>query len=116
MLFDPLLIFIWLSGVLAAEIALDIKDLQNFELFKGLVFVGLTSIFIFSLCYIMFKKLALDAEEMLRNQEIILQSEHRSAAGVLASCMAHDANNVLSIISLRTEQLKLMVPDESESS
>lgn len=63
----------------------------------------------------MFKKLALDAEEMLRGQEIVLQSEHRSAAGVFASCMAHDANNVLSIISLRTEQLKLMIPDESES-
>ena len=29
--------------------------------------------------------------------------------------MAHDANNVLSVISLRTDQLKLMTPPESES-
>ena len=49
-------LYIWLSGELAAAVAEDIKDLKNVELYKGLIFVVLTSIFIFQLCYIMFRK------------------------------------------------------------
>ena len=107
--------YIWASGELAANLANDMSDLKHFELYKGLAFVSLTSALIFILCFIFLKRLSHDAEELLQNQATILQTEHRCAAGVFASCMAHDANNVLAVISLRTEQLKLMVEPESEA-
>ncbi len=108
--------YIWASGEIAANIAKDIIDLKSFELYKGLVFVSLTSLLIFVLCFIFLKKLSQDAEELLKSQEIILQTEHRGAAGIFASCLAHDANNILAVISLRTEQLKLMTDLSHESS
>ena len=107
--------YIWVSGELAAQFAHDISDLKNFELYKGLTFVALTSLLIFVMCFVFFKKLSRDAEDLLKGQEALLLAEHKCAAGVFASCMAHDANNVLAVISLRAEQLKLLVEPESEA-
>lgn len=108
-------LYILTSGKIVASMAPTKEVLEKLELYKGLGFMFFSSVGLFIFCYILFQKIYQDGQRLLREREALLKSEAKAAAGMLASCLAHDANNLLSIITLRVEHLLAMKDASTES-
>ena len=90
--------YIYFSSKVARIIADNADRLHTIELIKGTIFVILSSILIFSLLYILFKRLSRQHETLLAHKNEILISQRQALAGIFASSVAHDINNVLTIL------------------
>lgn len=97
--------YILISGKIAAHISKSVLDLQTIESLKGTVFVVTTSGLLFILCFGLFKRIARRERELAQYRAGIIAAERRAAAGLFASSVAHDMNNVLTIIECATEAL-----------
>ncbi|MFP5490235.1 MAG: sensor histidine kinase [Bacteriovoracia bacterium] len=98
-------LYILTSGKIVASMAPTKEVLEKLEMYKGLGFMFFSSLGLFIFCYILFQKIFQDGLRLMREREALLKSESKAAAGMLASCLAHDANNLLSIITLRVEHV-----------
>ena len=98
-------LYIWLSGLIAANIATSVVDLQMIEVFKGLLFIGLTTVVLFFLLWILLKRLARDEKMLLIQRNELIQSQNRSIAGTFASSIAHDINNIIVILDYYCSKL-----------
>jgi len=98
--------YIWLSGVIAAHMASNVRDLARIERLKGFVFVATTAALLMLAAWIMFRRLAgaIDERERLRKATVSAQS--RVLAGELAAAVAHDFNNVLTVAQFAVDELR----------
>ncbi|MDZ7724961.1 MAG: hypothetical protein U5R06_19660 [candidate division KSB1 bacterium] len=90
--------YIWISGNVVKNIAANTENFYSLEIIKGVVFVFVTSVLIFLLLYILFKRLAHQHEEIMAQKNELLISQRQAMAGIFASSVAHDINNVLTIL------------------
>lgn len=97
--------YILVSGHLAVQASQSLLDLETIERVKGTIFVVTTSVLLFGLCYFLFKRIARRERELSRYRSALIASERRAAAGLFASSVAHDMNNVLTIIEYATHAL-----------
>ncbi|GAB4322996.1 MAG: hypothetical protein Kow0074_14860 [Candidatus Zixiibacteriota bacterium] len=99
------LLYILVSGHLASQASQSVLDLETIERIKGIIFVVTTSVLLFVLCYVLFRRIARRERELVRYRGALLASERRAAAGLFASSVAHDMNNVLTIVDYATHAL-----------
>lgn len=98
--------YIFVSGHLAARGSLTVEELHRVEEIKGLCFVGATSLLIFGLSYMLFRRLVRSAEVAARSRETFLAAERRATAGLLASSVAHDFRNLLVVLGAGVGELR----------
>lgn len=97
--------YILVSGNIALESSQSMADLESIEKIKGTIFVATTSVLLFVLCYVLFRRIARREQALARYRNALIAAERRAAAGVFASSVAHDMNNVLTIVDYATRTL-----------
>lgn len=107
-------LYIIISSRLAASASADIQELESHELFKGLLFVGTTSVALFALAAALFRRIERAGRELLHSRELLLAAEHRAQAGLLAASVAHDFKNLLLVMSSCVAELREKIPIEPE--
>lgn len=86
------------SGAAVSQLADTAAELERLERYKGLFFVGGTGALLFLASYFVLRKLTLDLERAAKARETMLQLERHSLAGLFVSSIAHDANNVATVV------------------
>lgn len=98
--------YILVSSSFAAGEARSVEELERFEMMKGIVFVGVTSAFVLAGGWVLARRLEGDAEKILHREMALVATERRGMAGLVASSVAHDANNVLTVMMGDIEDLR----------
>ena len=105
--------YIWLSGVIAAHMASNVRDLARIERLKGFVFVATTAALVVLAAWIMFRRLARAIDERERLRKATVSAQSRVLAGELAAAVAHDFNNVLTVAQFAVDELRSGAVDKS---
>lgn len=87
--------YIVLSSTLAARVAVTVAALKSFEVLKGSIFVAVTALALFWVSRAAYRRLEKSTDTLLKQERLMLINERRMFAGLMASSVAHDANNVL---------------------
>lgn len=99
--------YIWISGRVAVEHATTMKQLAHIETIKGLAFVLTCSVAIGLLSWWLLRRLAAEQDKVAANQLALIMTERRAMAGSLASTIAHDMNNILTVGCASSELLAM---------
>ena len=97
--------YIIASGYLAAEFAESIRHLKHIEFIKGIGFIVFTALLLLLLLYVLLRRIAYKERVCAHQREALILSENRALAGMFASSVAHDINNVLMVLDYAVEQL-----------
>jgi signal transduction histidine kinase len=100
-------IYIWLSGKFATESALNLVQLQNIELVKGLIFVFVTGTGSFFFLFLNFRRIKRKDDTIIRQNKAAISTEKLATAAILSSSVVHDINNLLTVISGNAQLLNL---------
>jgi signal transduction histidine kinase len=104
--------YIVVSGRAAAHAAANVPQLADIELVKGLGFVAATGFLFFGFAWLLLHRLAQRERALARQRSALLASDRRALAGVFASAVAHDINNVLTVANAYLAQLAPEAPPE----
>jgi len=97
--------YIWLSGIIAASLAESVTELQEIETIKGMAFIGVTTTALFISAWALLSRLATAQAKISQQQQALIQSEKRAVAGLFAASVAHDINNILTVLAFYCEEL-----------
>jgi len=100
-------IYIGLSSHLAARHAESVAELARIETFKGLIFVLVCSGLLGTLTYFLLRRIARGQEAILSHAGALLMAERRAMAGIFATSVAHDMNNILTVGVATTDLLRM---------
>lgn len=98
--------YIWFSGFAAARMAQDVESLRYIESVKGTIFIIVTGIALFLLSWALLALLARQEVELLQQRDALVESERRASAGLFASSVAHDINNILMALRFDMDELE----------
>lgn len=87
----------------------SIQQMEKLETIKGIGFVVFSSILLFAFSAWGFKRFARSAQDLLTSQRQVVQAEREAMTGLLASSIAHDMANILTILRLNLEKLKTSI-------
>jgi two-component system sensor histidine kinase HydH len=107
-------IYIWLSGAIAVKMSDSLPGLQNIELYKGLAFVTITGMIIFTFSFFTLRRIKIQHHELNLQRKQLLQSQAHILAGTFASGIAHDINNVLTAIDFGLSEIEDSIPDSKK--
>jgi signal transduction histidine kinase len=93
------------SGALAAFFATTIDDLKNIEFIKGVGFALASALLFVGVAFFLLRRIAREEQICSHQREALILSENRALTGVLASSVAHDINNILSLFEHAVEEL-----------
>lgn len=99
------LLYIWISDSLAAGAANTAEELHYWELLKGSVFVVVTAGLLFLVSWLLIRKLETSHLVLADQREAMVIADRRAMAGVMASSVAHDVNNVLTMVLHELDRL-----------
>jgi signal transduction histidine kinase len=99
-------LYIILSGYLAAGASHSVEELRRIETVKGVLYVAATSLLFFAGARWSMRRMEHDARELLRREQALVANEGRVFAGLTAASIAHDANNVLTVLLADVERLE----------
>jgi signal transduction histidine kinase len=99
------LCYIWLSDIIAAKVARDLVQLRTIETVKGFLFIVTTATGLFLALWFMLARIYAQQRELLRQRHALMESERRAVAGLFASSVAHDINNILMVLQFDMEDL-----------
>lgn len=100
-------VYIRISSSMAATQSRSVVELQQIEQNKGIWFVVVSGLLLFLVSYALLKALQHRNEQILRSRNVLIASERLAIAGIFASSMAHDINNILVVIQGNLELLKV---------
>jgi len=109
--------YIWVSGHLAEKPAESVSELAHIESVKGLIFVLVCALLIALLSWWLLQRLARGQQQLAENRQALVMTERRAMAGSLASSIAHDMNNILTVGCASAEMLvqgQDLKPDQRE--
>jgi signal transduction histidine kinase len=98
------------STTLVGYISTSVQESQRLELYKGYGFILTTGALFFFFSLAVFRKIASSATVILEGQQRLIQAERDAVSGLLASSVAHDITNLVTIFHLNTERLN-RIPD-----
>lgn len=98
--------YILLSGYLARHLSETPEQLYVIETFKGVTFVVLTGVLFFVISYLRVRKIRLQEESLIEQENALLRAEKKVAAAMFAATLAHDLNNLLMSLSGLIEGVK----------
>lgn len=110
-------IYIGISSYLAAKSAHSVEELAQIETFKGVLFVLVCSALLFTLTYFLLKRIARGQEAVLAHAGALLMAERRAMAGIFATSVAHDMNNILTVGVATADLLRMqknLTPTQAE--
>jgi signal transduction histidine kinase len=108
-------LYILLSTHLAAALASSLQDLEVLERIKGIAFVLVTGAALFVLARTLFGRWLRSSEEVARAREAIMRADRHALPGLLASSIAHDFKNVLTVIGASAELLEADPPPDERA-
>lgn len=94
------------SSSVAAHSSASVEELRRFETLKGVGYVLVTAVGLFFSARYALRRIERHGQELLRRERALLTNERRVFAGLLASTVAHDANNVLTLVMGELEDLE----------
>jgi two-component system sensor histidine kinase HydH len=80
--------------------------MQKIETIKGILFIVITSGFLFWFSYFLFKRIYRKEQDVRHHHHALMLAEQRAIAGIFASSIAHDINNILMTYQISVELLK----------
>ena len=80
-------------------------QMETFEVWKGFAWVSFTACLILFSSYLMFKRVEYQGTRYLRAQQKLANSDRHVFAGMIASSVAHDFNNILMILRVSADRL-----------
>jgi signal transduction histidine kinase len=95
--------YILLSSRLAAALAGSVTELKTVEELKGIAFVAITGLGLFALTYHGLRRIERHQRDADTHLEALAAAENRALVGMLASSLAHDIRNALSVTSSELE-------------
>lgn len=90
--------YIVISGRLAADASGSIEEMRRIETIKGVLYVVVTALLVFAGARWAMRRMERDAAELRRREQALVANEGRVFAGLTAASIAHDANNVLTVV------------------
>jgi len=90
--------YIFISGQIAYQSADSATNLHKYESIKGIIYVSVTGLIIFFILFFSFRKIGNYAQTILNNNKALIRNEGQILAGLIASSLAHDINNLNQII------------------
>lgn len=100
--------YIYASSLVAAQVSTDIMDLQRIEKIKGVSFIIVTTLLLFLGLRFLLARLG-HRESLLERQNLALvEAEKRATAGLFASSVAHDLNNLVTISRSCIDELRAL--------
>ncbi len=103
------LLYTELSTFLTRIFSVSVFDAWLVEAVKGGLFVILTTGLLFSFSLRIFRKVESSQKNLLSTQQLLLQVEREAVAGGIASSIAHDINNILTLMRLHAEKLRQQI-------
>lgn len=91
------LIYIFVSSHIAASSVISKEQLEYIELYKGSLFVLITALFLFAALFFLFQRLHHRERELEKQRDAIVAAGKQAVAGLFASSIAHDLNNILTV-------------------
>lgn len=107
--------WIVLSSSLAASSSASLEELERFEQLKGLGFVIVTALGLFISIRFALGRIEATGRELLRRERALIDGERRVFAGLIASSVAHDSNNMLAVVVAELEFAKDRLDPETLS-
>jgi len=97
--------YIIASTLLAGRLTVGTEAMVYLEVLKGLGFVAVTALLLFLGTRYLLARMERQSAEICRQRTSLLVLDRRATAGLMASAIAHDANNLLASIQLSVEML-----------
>lgn len=94
------------STDLASVVSVSVEEMKSIETWKGYGFVGATSLLFYLFSLSVFRHMRANARELIESQQRLVQADREAMAGVIASSVAHDIANVLTVLRVNTEKLE----------
>jgi signal transduction histidine kinase len=91
-------VWIVVSGVFAASSSASVEELKRTETVKGVGYVLVTALALFAAARFVLRRFERSAREIVERERLLVANERRIFAGLIASSVAHDANNVLTAV------------------
>lgn len=107
-------VYIVLSSSLAARLSVTVIDLETVEMIKGILFVLTTTLFLFLFAFFLFRRIARHEQRLEQYRDSLAAAERRAAAGLFAASVAHDINNILTVIDLGLSELSARASEGKE--
>ncbi|XPS86624.1 two component system sensor histidine kinase [Desulfosarcina variabilis str. Montpellier] len=89
--------YIYVSSHIAALAVVSKEQLESIELIKGYIFILVTATFLFLTLFWLLQRLHRKERELVKQREAIAAAGKQAIAGLFASSIAHDLNNILSV-------------------
>lgn len=105
--------WIVLSSGLVAGSAASVRELERFETAKGLGFVLVTAVGLFLAIRLALRRLEASHHEVVLRERALLAGERRVFAGLIASSVAHDSNNMIAAVTTELEVVKAQLGPEA---
>lgn len=105
--------WILVSSRFAADSSASVEELRRFETIKGVGYVLVTAAGLFFAARFALRRIELRGQEIVRRERMLLANERRVFAGLIASSVAHDANNVLTLVLGDLDELEDAAPPET---
>lgn len=99
-------VWIFYSSEIAAQIANTVEELTIIETYKGFGFVAVTTLLLYALSFFAFRQISSTAVKLLKSQTQLVQAERDGISALVASSIAHDSANLLTVLRLNTERLR----------
>ena len=103
--------WIIVSGRFAAASSVSVEELERLETVKGVGYVLVTAVALFFAARFALGRIERQGRAVLQRERVLAASERRVHAGLIASSVAHDSNNVLTLVLLEFKALKGVVDD-----
>jgi len=107
-------LYIWFSDKITFYLSNNTANLVHLQTIKGGIFVLVTSLLIFALLYTAFRRISQNEHQIHRQQAALRKAERNAVAGMMASSVAHDINNILTITMNSLEILKQKIEMTSD--
>ncbi|MEX1020711.1 MAG: HAMP domain-containing sensor histidine kinase [Litorilinea sp.] len=98
-------LYITISGAIVLQVAQSPLELARLELWKGLAFVGFTSVLFYFIARTLVNRILRQENELTEQRHALLEMETRAAAGIMAASVAHDIKNVLTLFNYQLYRL-----------
>lgn len=97
--------YIFVSSHIASVSVLSKAQLETVETYKGAAFIVITAILLFVMLAVLLQGLQRREEAVARQRDAIAAAAEQAVAGLFASSVAHDLNNILTVSFNAVERL-----------
>ena len=96
-------IYIFVSSALAASLTTTAEELARVEIYKGIGFIVVNGVALFLLLRHLFGRLYEACREVVQSRAALAHADQRALTGILAASVAHDVNNMLTVLSFQAD-------------